>query len=231
MRILITGASRGLGLELVELAAAGGNEAIACARDLSSLPERMTARAADRPGRIRWERLDVTLEEEAAALAKRLREESLELDAIVNNAGVLLAREHRIGTLPLDEVRRTFEVNLFGPMAVMKHFAPLLAEGATVVNVSSEAGSFAGAYGGDYPYALSKAALNYFSKQLGEELRGRGVRVLAVHPGWIRTDMGGTHAPLEAADSARGVWSLLERRTNVPEDVVFVNHLGEPMPL
>jgi NAD(P)-dependent dehydrogenase (short-subunit alcohol dehydrogenase family) len=102
---------------------------------------------------------------------------------------------------------------------------------ATVINVSSEAGSIALAYGGDYPYGISKTALNMFSKQLNDELRPRGIRVLAVHPGWIRTDMGGSEAPLEASDSANGILDLLERKTVVKEELFFVDYTGRSMPI
>jgi NAD(P)-dependent dehydrogenase (short-subunit alcohol dehydrogenase family) len=162
-----------------------------------------------------------------------LRREAIKLDGIINNAGILLGREHRITTLPMQNLKLSFEVNLFGPMNVMKHMSGLLSDhsGSVVVNITSEAGSISLAYGGDYPYAISKTALNMFSKQLGDELRPRGVRVLAVHPGWIRTDMGGDAAPLEASVSANGILDLLERKTVVAEELFFIDHTGRSMPI
>jgi len=235
MNVLITGAGRGLGLELVRQTVERGHRAVACVRNAAEPSPGLRELAAAHPGRMRIEPLEVGSEPAAERLAERLKRDSFELDAVINNAGVLLAREHKIAALPIEDVRRTFEVNLFGPMIAAKHLVPLMREsksGADVfINISSEAGSFAGAYGGDYPYALSKIALNMFSKQLNEELKPRGIRVLAVHPGWIRTDMGGPAAPLSADDSTRGILDIVEGKTAVPDNLVFVDYQGRPMPL
>lgn len=235
MNILITGAGRGLGLELTRIALERGHAVVACVRDRNHPSAELLELAERYLGQARIETLDIVSEADAEKLAGKLREESFGLDALVNNAGVLLGRDGGIAELSMDDVRRTFEVNLFGPLAAAKHLTPLLRESESgadiVVNISSEAGSFAGAYGGDYPYALSKTALNMFSKQLNEELKLRGIRVLAVHPGWIRTDMGGDSAPLSASDSAKGIMRLIEGETAVPEDVFFVDYAGRPMPL
>jgi NAD(P)-dependent dehydrogenase (short-subunit alcohol dehydrogenase family) len=235
MNILITGAGRGLGLELTKLALERGHAVAACVRDANAPSDSLRELAARYPDSLRIEQLDIVSEPDAERLAERLKADSFRLDALVNNAGILLGRGDGISALSMDDVRRTFEVNLFGPLTVAKHLTPLLRESESgadiVINVSSEAGSFSGAYGGDYPYALSKIALNMFSKQLNEELKLRGIRVLAVHPGWIRTDMGGSSAPLSAADSARGIMGLIEGATVVPEDVFFVDYAGRPMPL
>lgn len=232
MNLLITGAGRGLGYELARIAAARGHAVAACVRsaegELAALAERY-------PGLVRIERLDVTDETQAGELAAKLQAEGFALDALVNNAGILLGRGGGIASLELDEVRRTFEVNLYGPMSVAKHLTPLMRDGRDgakiVVHIASEAGSFAGAYGGDYPYALSKIALSMFSKQLNDELKPRGIRALAVHPGWIRTDMGGSAAPLSAAESALGIIDLIEGTTEVPAETWFVDYTGRAMPI
>ncbi|MBB6674994.1 SDR family oxidoreductase [Cohnella nanjingensis] len=234
MNLLITGAGRGLGLELTKQAAARGHTVVACVRDTEGAVALREA-AEQYPGRIRIESFDIVSETEAQRLADRLKQDAFVLDGIVNNAGILLGRDGGIASLSLDDTRRTFEVNLFGPLIVAKHLTPLLRESESgaeiVVNISSEAGSFSGAYGGDYPYALSKMALNMFSKQLNEELKPRGIRALAVHPGWIRTDMGGQAAPLSPEDSATGILNLVEGTTAVPEETFFVDYAGRPMPL
>ncbi|MBB6637407.1 SDR family oxidoreductase [Cohnella thailandensis] len=233
MRLLITGAGRGLGYELTEAAVREGHSAIACVRDAAHPGPQLAGLAEKYPERVRVKGLDITDEADAIRLAGQLWEERLCLDAIVNNAGVLKGREDGIETLSLSDVRETLEVNLTGPMSVAKHMIPLMrdSEAGMVVNVSSEAGSFSGAYGGDYPYAISKLALNMFTKQLNEEMKPRGIRALAVHPGWIRTDMGGPSAPLSAGDSARGILDILTGRTKIPEEFIFVDYLGRQMPL
>ncbi|MFB9277375.1 SDR family oxidoreductase [Cohnella cellulosilytica] len=233
MHILITGAGRGLGLELAKLAAEKGHEVIACVRDPENVPGPLNELKDKHPGKVRIERLGVTNEAEAKALADKLGSEGIRLGGLVNNAAVLLGREHKLGELPIELVRESLEVNLLGPMSAAKYLAPLMANhaGAVVANISSEAGSFASAYGGDYPYALSKAALNYFSKQLGSELKGRGIRTIAVHPGWIRTDMGGQAAPMGPSESAEGILAILEGRVRLEDDDFFVDHKGQRMPL
>ncbi|WP_239616163.1 SDR family oxidoreductase [Cohnella mopanensis] len=233
MNILITGAGRGLGFQLTKLAVGRGHQVVAGIREISDASEGLLALAVQFPELVRIEKMNVTREEEVEALADKLASESVELDGIINNAGVLFGREHKIDTLPMHLVRLTFEVNLFGPMYVMKAMSPLLKDhsNSTVINVSSEAGSMALAYGGDYPYAISKTALNMFSKQSNCELNPRGIRVLAVHPGWMRTDMGGGKAPLDASESANGILDILERKTFIKDELFFVDHTGRSMPV
>lgn len=130
-------------------------------------------------------------------------------------------------------MEESFQTNLYGPILVMKHFLPLLRHGSrqAVINISSEAGSMANAWAGDYSYGLSKAALNMFTAQLRSELVPLGFAVYAVHPGWIRTDMGGASATGDAAESARSIMDLAERKV-VPDDGVwFVDRKGHSMKL
>lgn len=137
--------------------------------------------------------------------AEKLAAENITLDVILNNAGILDERSKTIEEIDIDKVEETFNINLFGPMRVVKHFLLLLSKGpdSSIINISSEAGSFQNAYGGDYPYALSKSALNMFSEQLKKYLSEDKVSVFAVHPGWIKTDMGGEKAPGTPEESAR----------------------------
>ncbi|MCD1261115.1 SDR family NAD(P)-dependent oxidoreductase [Paenibacillus athensensis] len=228
MHIFISGASRGLGLALALAAAERGHTVWAGVRD----PAGMAAACEQYQGLIRPVALDVTSEASIAAAAGALAAQGVKLDAIVNNAAVLLGREAAIEELELGELQASFTVNLFGPLLVVKHVLPLVAERRTavIVNISSEAGSTAGAYGGDYPYALSKAGLNYFSLQLRAYLREAGTKVYAVHPGWIQTDMGGAAAPGDPAEAAAGILRLIENR-DVQGEAVFVDHTGAPLPL
>ncbi|CAI6069558.1 SDR family NAD(P)-dependent oxidoreductase [Cohnella sp. JJ-181] len=235
MNVLITGAGRGLGFELAKLAAARGHAVAACVRDIGRVGDGLAELAERYRGLVRIETLDVSDETQARALAAKLRDDGFAIDALVSNAGVLLGRGEGIASLELDDLKRTFEVNLYGPLIVAKHLTPLMRESRSgaeiVVHVGSDAGSFAGAYGGDYPYALSKIALSMFTKQLNEELKPRGIRALAVHPGWIRTDMGGQSAPLSPAESALGIIDLIEGTTAVPAETWFVDYAGRAMPV
>jgi NAD(P)-dependent dehydrogenase (short-subunit alcohol dehydrogenase family) len=233
MNILITGAGRGLGFQLTKQAVERGYRVVACVRDVTDVSIDLSALAKKASDQVRVVQLNVASEDEAAQLAAKLQEEAWKLDGVINNAGIILDRHHKLATLPLSSVKTNFEVNLIGPMNVIKHMAPLVSEhsGAMVLNISSEAGSVTSAYGGDYPYALSKNALNMFSKMVGSELHSRGIRVLAIHPGWIKTDMGGENAPLTADVSANGILDLLEMKTAVAEELYFVDYMGRAMPI
>ncbi|MCI3923926.1 SDR family NAD(P)-dependent oxidoreductase [Paenibacillus sp. TRM 82003] len=231
-RIVITGAGRGLGFELASAAADRGFEVLAGTR--SGLPEGKLAELVRRlPGSVRVVELDATQEETVSRLAVSLRERGETVDAIVNNAAVLLGRGQSLEALDAGEVLASLDVNVVGPMRVAKHLAPLLKDGSAscLINVSSEAGSFRNAYGGDYAYATSKAALNFFTKQLRSALGERSVRVYAVHPGWIRTDMGGEAAPGDPSASAAGILDIVEGKTTFPDGAFFVDAQGGEMPL
>lgn len=232
MKIVITGANRGLGYELTAEAAQRGHEVIAGIR--SANPDGKLLDLIRRfPGQIKPVELDVCREETVERLARSLKAEAQSVDAIINNAGILLGRGVAIEELQMEDVARSFEINLFGPMRVIKHMLPLMPNGSSraIVNISSEAGSLSNAYGGDYPYAISKTAINMFSKQLKKYVKGREIRVYALHPGWIKTDMGGDKAPGDPIESAKGIMDILEMKKVIDPEQFFINYKGEPMPI
>lgn len=229
MRILITGANRGLGLALAQIGAERGHHILAGVRDSHQVDERLTQLSKS----ISIVPLDVTNEDSVAYTANEVKESFGSIDAIINNAGILLERNKTIEELDLKQVQDTFDVNVFGPMRVVKHFLPLLMLGdsLSIINISSEAGSFENAYGGDYAYASSKTALNMFSEQLSKYVKGNNINVYAVHPGWIRTDMGGENATGDPMDSANGILDILEKNHSINSKYVFINHQGLAMPI
>jgi NAD(P)-dependent dehydrogenase (short-subunit alcohol dehydrogenase family) len=231
--IFITGANRGLGFELAEEATGRGYRVFAGVRSSSAPDGRLAELAGRFPGLVEVVQIDVTSEDTVAAFANRLKESGAKLHVILNSAGILLARGQKLEQLSMEEVAESFEVNVFGPMRVVKHLLPLMIDGpaSAIVNISSEAGSIHNAYGGDYPYAMSKTALNMFSKQVRSYVRERGIRVYAVHPGWIRTDMGGGNAPGDPRESAQGILDIAEGRTAVAPEHFFINYKGDPMPI
>ncbi len=208
---LVTGANRGIGLEATRrLARAGYVVALAARRPdaAEETAEKLAAEGLD----VVPLTLDVTQSESVRA-ARRLVEERLgRLDALVNNAGVLAGEDRsRPGLeVPVEVVRATFEVNTFGPLRVTQAFAPLLIAGGggNVVNVSSIMGQLASAGPGYLAYRSSKAALNMVTRVLAAELAPHGVRVNAVHPGWIRTRMGGPEAPGRPEEGAEPIVRL-----------------------
>lgn len=230
MNILITGAGRGLGVELAAEALNRGHAVIAGVRHPGQDQETLSKLAATHGDKLTVAALDVTDEEGIAALAANLKEQGQTLGAIINNAAVLTARDTAIEALDLKDMQTTMDINLYGPMRVVKHFLPLLTEPeSSIINISSEAGSITNAYPGDYPYAISKTALNMFTQQLHVYLQERGIQVLSVHPGWMHTDMGGTAAPTNPRTSAEGIISLIEKRTAPEGRFMFVDYTGKDM--
>lgn len=230
MNILITGAGRGLGLELVTIALERGHSVIAGVRDLSRGQDALSGLSADYGDKLTVAALDVTDEAGIAALAASLKEEGRTLGSIVNNAAVLNASDTPLEELDIAEMQLALDINLYGPMRVVKHFLPLLTEpDASIINISSEAGSITNAYPGSYPYTISKTALNMFSQKLHVTLKERGVHVLSVHPGWMPTDMGGAKAPTSPRISAEGIITLIEQRTAPEGHFMFVDYTGKDM--
>src|SRR5690349_20734175 len=194
--VVVTGANRGIGLEVCRQLASHGHEVIAGCRDL-----------AKAPSGLRAAQLDVT---DPASIA-RLASELDEVDVIVNNAAILYDTWARAVSADLDEVQTALDTNLFGAWRMCEAFLPHLRRSAhgRIVNVSSEAGSLASMSGGTPAYSVSKAALNALTRILAAELRSDGVLVNAVCPGWVATDMGGAGGRPVADGAASVVWAVL----------------------
>lgn len=213
---VITGANRGLGLETARQLASAGLEVVLTSRDADKAAEAARLLAGQGLHAVPHQ-LDVTDEDSIAVLRATLAERFGRLDVLVNNAGVMLERHEEqdpgaatalAGNLVL--VRRTLEVNLLGAIAVSQALVPLMAGRGRVVNVSSGLGQLADMQGGWPGYRSSKAALNAYTRMLAAELADTQVKVNAVCPGWVRTDMGGpdaTRSVEEGADTI--VWAAL----------------------
>jgi NAD(P)-dependent dehydrogenase (short-subunit alcohol dehydrogenase family) len=230
MNIIITGAGRGLGYELVAEALKRGHGVIAGVRRPAQEQTALSQLAETYGDKLTIAALDVTDETGIAALAASLQEQGRTLGAIINNAAVLSARDTSIEALDFQDMLTTMDINLYGPMRVVKHFLPLLTEPeCSIINISSEAGSITNAYPNDYPYGISKTALNMFSQQLHVYVKERGIQVLSVHPGWMHTDMGGAEAPTNPNHSAEGILDLIEKRTTPEGHFMFVDYTGKDM--
>ena len=203
--VLITGASRGLGQELARQYAAAGWRVIACSRQPSA-----------RNGETGIERrtLDVTDARSMAALAESLGERPI--DVLINNAGVR-GDTGGLSTVRPEDFLEVMRVNALAPILVVQALLRnLLAGGDRIVaNISSRAGSLAEGTldddEGDYAYRCSKAALNMATVKLAQDLRPHRVTVLSLHPGWVRTDMGGHQASVPVAESAAGLKAIIDR--------------------
>ena len=159
--------------------------------------------------------LDVTAGKSIAALRDFLKDRFGHLDVLINNAGIIADGEDAALKVDLATVRTTLETNTLGPLHLPQELAPLLkrSKSGHIINTSSGMGELSDNSGGHAAYRLSKTALNGVSATLAAELRGK-VAVNSVCPGWVRTDMGERHAPLDVADGAdTAVWLALGLRT------------------
>ena len=222
--LLITGANRGIGLELTRSYAADGWSVHACCRQ----PDRARAlRAVD--GQIMLHRVDVTDGLRVASLARELADEPIDL--LINNAGIYGPRDG-FGKIQFDKWQEVFEVNYIAPLRLAQRFVDLVAasDRKLMVNISSRMGSIsANSGGGNYIYRSSKAALNMVVKSLSIDLAERGVTVVAFHPGWVQTDMGGPDAAVTPAESVAGMRAVIEG-LGPADSGKFFDYTGEEIP-
>ncbi len=232
MKILVTGANRGLGLSLVEAGLERGHVLIATFRSrkqedlekLNSLKQKFEEHLHLIP-------MDVTDEMSIREAKKKLEEITPAIDGIINNAGILLGREQKVEEVDVNDCKKCMDINALGPLRVVKHFLSLLKKGINpaIVNISSDAASLTNAYDGDYPYTLSKAALNMLTEKWRVSLKEEGFLVCSVHPGWMKTEMGGKQAPLNPRESAEGIFDIMERKIEIYSS--YVDYMGKAMPL
>ncbi|MGL4554775.1 MAG: SDR family oxidoreductase [Gemmataceae bacterium] len=223
--VLLTGTNRGLGLEFARQYAAAGWRVLACCRDPQNAADLNAV-----PGDVAVHRLDVRDHDRAAALARELR--GTAIDVLLNNAGVYGPNRMHLGRIDYAAWADVLATNVLAPARLIECFVDHVAASGRklVACVSSQMGSMArNTTGRHYLYRSSKAALNAVVKSLALDLKDRGVTVVTLHPGWVKTDMGGADADLPVADSVRDVIALLGRVT--PADSGrFLDHDGSEIP-
>lgn len=229
--ILITGGNRGIGLELVRQLLARGDRVIACCRHPGKATA-LNALAAEHPGHLHVLPLDVA---SARARAELIRElplvlgEDARLDWLVNNAGVLHSGE-RFGQVEDAILEDSLRINAVGPFLLAQALAPLLADGSRIANLSTVMASLASCTAFRSPsYCASKAAQNMLSVQLAHALATRGIVVLALHPGWVMTEMGGEQATLPVHEAAQGLLQVIEG-SGLEHSGHFLDWRGQPLP-
>lgn len=206
---LITGANRGIGLELARQCAASGESVFACARK----PDEAVALAElvrESGGRVRIVQMDVGDEGSIAAAAEQLRGEPI--GTLINNAGIMGTRRTPM-QIDANEFMEVMRVNVLGPALVTRAFIGNLraAPGARVAVVSSLMGSFSYETTSYAVYSTSKTAVNRMFNAMARELRSDGIHVAILSPGWVRTEMGGANATLSVEESARGLLREIAR--------------------
>ena len=205
---LVTGANRGIGLEVCRQLAQRGYVAVLGARDPEKA-ERAAAHLREQDLDVRACQLDVSDPASVEAASGWIEAELGRVDAVVNNAAILYDTWQRGLDADLDQVREAFETNVLGAWRVAQAVLPLLraSPAARIVNVSSGAGALHDMGAGTPAYRTSKAALNALTRILAAELRGDRILVNAVCPGWVATDMGGAGGRPVAQGAAGIVWA------------------------
>jgi NAD(P)-dependent dehydrogenase (short-subunit alcohol dehydrogenase family) len=206
--VLITGASRGIGLEMARQLARRGFHVILGARDEGTGRRAAEGIGAD-GGRATFLPLDVSSSESIRAAARTFAAVAGRLDVLINNAGIYPDKGRSVLTLPRDRIDETFQTNTFGPLEVTQAFLPFLrkAAAAQVINISSGYGQLEGLSPDQPSYCLSKLALNGLTIMLAQALTDAHIAVNSVCPGWVRTDMGGPDADRSVEEGAdTGVW-------------------------
>jgi NAD(P)-dependent dehydrogenase (short-subunit alcohol dehydrogenase family) len=227
--ILITGGNRGLGLAMIEILLRKGHKVCTIIRKKSEGLQSLSKKYDDQINIFNGDVTDEKSIKKAIYEISRIMEQ---IDILINNSAVHLDPER----LPIEQVdfsvySRTFEVNSTGPLIVIKHALPLIRKGRKkmIVNISSEAGSVSNSWRkSEYAYCMSKSALNMASSILQNYLKEEGIKVLALHPGWFSSDMGGKEAPITPMDAALQVIDLLLKQFDL-EDPVYYGPDGKVM--
>lgn len=227
--VFITGANRGLGLEFCRQYAEAGWRVLAGCRNPEQAGQ-LKALAANWPG-VQILALDVADFDQIDALAAQLADEAI--DVLLNNAGIYLdTAGNEFGRLDYSAWSRSFWVNTQAAVKLSEAFLPQLKRGKhkLIVAVSSLMGSIAdNSSGGSLLYRSSKAALNAAMKTLAIDLRPEHIGVLILHPGWVKTDMGGANALIEVEESVAGMRRQIETYTPA-QSGAFIKYDGKPLP-
>lgn len=200
--VAITGAGRGIGLELARQHAAAGDRVIALVRNPAAAAE-LAELAAASEGRVSVHPMDVA--DDASVRAGAAETGSEPVDVLYNVAGVSGPEGAELESADWAAWDEAFRIMVQGPLRVLHAFLPRMGTGAKVINITSQLAASTWPYGGYYAYVASKAGLNRMMRSVAIDLKERGVIVGLVHPGWVQTDMGGPGADLTVQESAAGI--------------------------
>ena len=206
--ILITGCNRGIGLEFVRQYAMDGWRVYATCRDPDSA-HKLKALSGQNPS-ISIHALNVALEDDIYSLSKQLK--NIKLDILLNNAGIYAAGGNQFGDIDKADWLEAFEINTIAPLLMAQAFLNQVREGKQKIisAVSSKMGSLDdNTSGGVYAYRSSKCAVNQVMKSLSIDLEPEGIKTVSLHPGWVKTDMGGADALIDAKASVTGMRKVL----------------------
>lgn len=206
--LFITGANRGIGLEMVKQFSQAGWKVSACCRTPETA-DQLNALAKDND-QISLYALDVTDYQAVSDLANHLKGHAIDL--LINNAGIYGPRQSNLDDLDLDAWRQVFETNTLAPFKIVQAFSSHVAasKGKKIAILSSKMGSISDNQGGaSYIYRSSKTALNQVVKSLSIDLESQGIRIIVLHPGWVQTDMGGPNGLINVEQSVTGLKQVM----------------------
>lgn len=208
--ILITGATRGIGLQTAKILLGLGHEVIVSGRDNDKL-DKLKRELSEFSDRFHTLHMDVTDDESVHDASQEIRSQFKKLDVLINNAGIFL--DYLDSTdVKIDQMKKTMETNFYGPLRTSQAFLGMLydSDDGRIINISSGMGAFSEMMGGSASYRVSKTALNSLTAIMSSDVQG-GITVVAACPGWVRTDMGGSGAPRSLEKGASGIVELATR--------------------
>jgi NAD(P)-dependent dehydrogenase (short-subunit alcohol dehydrogenase family) len=229
MNILITGANRGIGLEMVQYSMEQGWRVFACCRNPNNADNLFDV-AKQSNGQISVHIADMQELSTLQALSYELRNDAI--DMLINNAGVYGSNKNKFGSVDADSWIQAFQVNSIAPLKMVEAFSEQLRMGKRklVACMSSKMGSMAdNGYGNSYIYRSSKAALNAVVKSLSIDLKEQGIITVALHPGWVKTEMGGPDAEISTRECVERLFSHL-LQLSIEDSGRFIDIDGSDIP-
>ena len=224
MKAVITGANRGIGLEFCRQLSKRGDDVIAACRMTSPELNELAKNAG--AGVQIVEGVDIASSTGAAKILQVIGEG--EIDLLINNAGIMSSVT--LDNLDADSIREQFEINALAPLCMTRDLRESLADGAKVAIVTSRMGSIDdNDSGGSYGYRMSKAAANMAGRSLSVDLKGEGVAVALLHPGYVRTDMTGGNGLIDPPESVKGLIAIMDR-LDLEHTGLFWHTNGEVLP-
>lgn len=226
--ILITGCNRGIGLEFVKQYAQDDWQVYATCRDPDSAKELQSL--CKRYSSISVHALNLDVEKEILALAKELSD--IRIDVLLNNAGIYAAGGKQFGEVDKAIWLKAIEINTIAPLLMAEAFIDHVLRGnqKIIAAVSSKVGSIDdNTSGGGYAYRSSKSAVNQVMKSLSIDLKPKGIKTVSLHPGWVKTDMGGPNALIDAEESVAGMRNVISHLTQ-EQSGQFISYDGTSIP-
>lgn len=227
--VLVTGADKGLGLALIEKYLTEGDNVFAC---LYEEPDKEIKNLQKTYGkRLIIIKMDVGDDWSVETAKQELKDQSL--DILINNAGIHPEESYSpLEQFDFNVALQTFNINSLGPLRVIKAFLPNVEKGTTktIVNISSEAGSISNNFRDrEFDYCMSKTSVNMASVILQKYIRPKGIKVLAIHPGWMKTDMGGPKADIDAVTAADCIVALIDKYKSDIDGPLYIDYKGNEL--